>query len=214
MNIRPEPRTDFARRRAWARCWALLVGLAPGLGCGPGNPGGSGDLGPPGALGPPEGPCAAVTIKAPADVANHTPQDSALSFQTNPPAEGTHYPVWVPWAQPFTEQVPRGNWLHNAEHGGVVLLYSCADGCPQVAAQLKDLAAALPQDPACQPPINSRWVLTPDPLLPAGVQVAAVAWGYAYTASCLDPATLGAFIGAHYARGPEDTCAQGAIAWR
>ena len=48
----------------------------------------------------------------------------------------------------------------------------------------------------------------------ASVQVAAAAWGYAYTASCFDPVTLGAFISAHYARGPEDTCAQGAIAWR
>jgi hypothetical protein len=199
----PTSAPAWARARGWG---PLLLGLA--LGCGP-TAAGPGEV-----LGPPEGPCAAVTIKAPLDGANHVPQGTALSWQTNPPAAGTHYPVWVPWAQSFTEQVPRGNWLHNAEHGGVVLLYSCPDGCPQVAAQLKDLGAAMPKDPACNAQINARWVLTPDPLLPAGVQVAAVAWGYAYTASCFDAATLGAFVTAHYARGPEDTCAQGAIAWR
>lgn len=183
--------------------WAALA--STGSGCGAPASAGSSD---------PVGPCAAVVTQAPADGANHALQGTALTWQTNPPAQGSHYPVWVPWAQPFTEQVPRGNWLHNAEHGGVVLLYRCPDGCPDVAAQLGALAAALPQDPLCPPSINARWVLTPDPLLPDGVQVAAASWGYTYQATCLDPDSLKSFITAHYARGPEDTCAQGAIAWR
>lgn len=163
---------------------------------------------------PPQGPCAAVITQAPADAANHATQGTALTWQTNPPAEGPHYPVWVPWAQAFTEQVPRGNWLHNAEHGGVILLYRCPDGCAEVATQLQAIAAALPPDPLCQSPISARWVLTPDPLLPAGVQVAAVGWGYTYQAACLDSDSLRVFLTTHYAQGPEDTCAQGAIAWR
>lgn len=163
---------------------------------------------------PPQGPCAAVITQAPAAAANHALQGSALSWQTNPPAEGTHYPVWVPWAQSFAEQVPRGNWLHNAEHGGVILLYRCPDGCPDVVVQLQGMAEALPQDPLCQAPITARWVLTPDPLLPDGVQVAAVGWGFTYQATCVDSDTLKPFLTDHYARGPEDTCAQGAIAWR
>ena len=183
----------------------LLGAVLGGLGAGCGAPAGSAG---------PTGPCAAVVTQVPADAANHALQGTALTWQTNPPAEGTHYPVWVPWAQAFTEQVPRGNWLHNAEHGGVVLLYRCPDGCPEVVTQLAAFAAALPQDPLCQSAINARWVLTPDPLLPDGVQVAAVSWGYSYKASCLDLDSLQGFITAHYARAPEDTCAQGAIAWR
>jgi hypothetical protein len=193
---------------AWRKVAVPLLAGAM-LGCGPAV-----DATPPGTVSGPQGPCAAVIEQAPADVGNHAPQGSALTWSTNPPAAGTHYPVWAPWAQVFTETVPRGNWLHNAEHGGVVLLYRCAGACPQVAAGLQAVGSALAQDSACQAPINARWLLTPDPLLPDSVQVAAVTWGYFYHASCLDPDTLSAFIAAHYARAPEDFCSQGAIAWR
>ena len=154
-----------------------------------------------------------MTEQAPEAPGYHAAQGTALSWSTNPPAEGTHYPVWAPWAQAFTEVVPRGNWLHNAEHGGVILLYRCPGDCPDVTAGLKAMGTALPQDSGCERPINARWLVTPDPLLPDGVQVAAVAWGFAYRATCLDPATLKTFIAAHYAQGPEDFCSQGALAW-
>jgi hypothetical protein len=172
------------------------------------------DTTPPGDLGPPQGPCGAVTQAAPPDQALHYPQGTQLTWQTNPPAEGPHYPVWAPWATAYTEVVPRGNWLHNAEHGGVILLYNCPSGCPDVVAQLQSLGTGLPQDASCEPPINARWVMTPDPLLPAGTQVAAVGWGYLYTATCFDATTLQPFLTAHYAHGPEDFCSQGAIDWR
>ena len=47
-----------------------------------------------------------------------------------------------------------------------------------------------------------------DPLLPDGVQVAAVAWNAFYTASCLDP-YVATFVRERYRRGPEDICADG-----
>jgi len=52
-------------------------------------------------------------------------------------------------------------------------------------------------------------IITSDPLLPPGVQVAAVAWDYAYTASCFDP-YVGKFAKDHYAHAPENTCGDGA----
>lgn len=163
------------------------------------------------------GACAAAIEQAPDDPGLHVAQGTALTPSTNPPAAGPHYPVWAPYAQVFPDVVPRGNWLHSAEHGAVILLYhpaACGGDCAALAARLAALGQALPQDPLCQRPINARWLVTADPLLPAGTAVAAVGWRYLYRARCLDEASLSAFINARYARGPENLCNDGAIAWR
>jgi hypothetical protein len=166
-----------------------------------------------------EGPCGARIARVADEAGIHVAQGSALTFSSNPPATGAHYGVWAPWARVYDGPVPRGNWVHNLEHGGVALLYRCPAGCPEVVAGLGALGRGLPQDPLCQgvapeaSAINARWLLTPDPLLPDGVQVAAAAWGWTYRAACLDAASLRAFVQARYARAPEDTCADGAIAW-
>jgi hypothetical protein len=46
-----------------------------------------------------------------------------------------------------------------------------------------------------------------DPLL--DVRFAASAWGFALKSSCFDLGALAAFIDAHYARAPENLCADG-----
>lgn len=191
----------------------LLLSVVWSLGCG-----GCGSASPAPELNSgPIGICAATTAQAPDDPGIHVPQGSALPVTTNPPAAGSHYPVWPPYAQAFPDVVPRGNWLHAAEHGAVVLLYrpaDCGASCGELAARLSAIGAALPQDPLCQRPINARWLVTADPLLPEGTAVAAVAWRAIYRARCLDGESLGAFISARYARAPEDLCNDGAIAWR
>jgi hypothetical protein len=50
-------------------------------------------------------------------------------------------------------------------------------------------------------------VITPDPLIPT--PFAAAAWGWTYTSECADLATLVDFAKAHYAKAPEDECANG-----
>jgi hypothetical protein len=49
-----------------------------------------------------------------------------------------------------------------------------------------------------------------DPLLPEGVEVAAVTWIRSYTATCVDPEAIALFHRDFYNRGLEDTCAEGA----
>lgn len=161
------------------------------------------------------GPCGARIARVQDEAGNHVAQDSPIAFSSNPPATGAHYGVWAPWARAYDRPVPRGNWVHNLEHGGVALLYRCPAGCPEVVAGLGELGQGLAQDPLCQSVsgVNARWLLTEDPQLPDGVQVAAAAWGWTYRAACLDAASLRAFVLSHYARAPEDTCAEGAIAW-
>jgi len=140
--------------------------------------------------------------------ADHVDQGSTIEWTNNPPASGPHFPLWAAWDRTYTE-LPRGNYVHNAEHGGVILLYHCDGGCPDVVDALVGVARAMAPDTACGAPITKRVIVTGDPLLPAGVQVAAVAWNHAYTASCFDD-YVAQFAAEHYGEGPEDTCANGA----
>lgn len=138
----------------------------------------------------------------------HVPIGSSIEWATNPPVAGAHFPIWAAWDRHYPA-LDRGYWVHNAEHGGVILLYRCPEGCPDVVDALLDVARSLPADAACQAPVKNRVIVAADPLLPAEVTVAVVGWGASYTASCFDP-YAGTFAAARYGKGPEDLCADGA----
>jgi hypothetical protein len=156
----------------------------------------------------PIGSCTASTASIAVTSARHFPQGTTLPWISNPPAGGDHYQEWLRWAQRY-DIIERGNYVHNEEHGGVILLYGCGIGCDDVGAALERIGRSLPKDALCQDEINARWLVARDPLLPPGVGVAAVAWGWIYTAPCLDEASLRNFIGDHYGRAPEATCFEG-----
>jgi hypothetical protein len=137
----------------------------------------------------------------------HVPPGTPIEWSTNPPATGTHYPFWVKWNHHYTA-LDRGYWMHNAEHGGVVLLYRCPEGCPEVIDALIDVVATFSTDGACQAPVRNRLIVVNDPQLPEGVQVAAVGWNAYYTASCFDP-YVRIFAGSRYNKAPEDLCVDG-----
>jgi hypothetical protein len=146
--------------------------------------------------------------------------DSSLVFLSNPPAGGPHYPIWARWTTMFGQYaqtpIPRGYYLHNAEHGGVMLLYKCSadagmpdggfqpDGgsCAERAESfLWQAANAIPTDMGCMPPIRVATIITPDPDIPT--PIAAVTWSWTYTAECQDLPTLVDFVKRYYGRGPE-----------
>jgi hypothetical protein len=97
--------------------------------------------------------------------------------------------------------------VHDLEHGAVVIAYNCPSGCAAELAPLQAWLDARPADPMCAAPVNARIVVTPDPLL--DVPFAAAAWGWTWKSPCLDLASLGAFIDAHYAQAPENLCNDG-----
>lgn len=159
------------------------------------------------------GSCGVTTARFNPNPAIHVDQGSTLTFASNPPCGGNHYPFWATWGVHETP-IPRGNWIHNLEHGGVVFLYRCASraACPELAAKLEALAKTFPQDPVCAteiPPIKNRAIVTPDPDLPAGVQVAVAAWGENLVARCVDDALFRDFYTAHAGRAPENFCSDG-----
>ena len=140
----------------------------------------------------------------------HVAQGTVVDYGTNPPASGNHYEIWAAYDRTYAN-LERGFWLHDAEHGAIVLLHRCDPAaCPDVVAQLEDVVRGFPVDDTCMTPVRQRAIVVFDPLLPEGVDIAAVAWTRTYTATCVDPDALAKFHRDFYNRGREDTCAAGA----
>ncbi len=174
--------------------WFVLVALAA-TGC-------SERMAPPEML-----PCDGVVTNVPNEAGIHVTPGTQIQWSTNPPATGMHYPVWAQWDRHYMA-LDRGYWLHNAEHGGVVLLYNCPNGCADVVDSLIGVVKGFASDTACHIPARNRLLVVADPMLPAEVQVAAVAWDVTYTASCFDPYIV-QFAREHYNHAPEDLCDDG-----
>ncbi len=166
----------------------------------------------------PSGACAAVEQEHPIEGETHVPVCSVVDYLTNPPSSGNHYPIWAAY-KTYADPVPRGFWVHDLEHGAIVVTYNCAVGtaghegaseCAAEVAAADQMLAALPSDPECVElgeGVTRRSVLTPDPSL--DVRFAASAWGWTLRANCFDPTAFQPFALAHYKGGPEDLCEDG-----
>jgi hypothetical protein len=150
--------------------------------------------------------CTVTTARDPAETANHLPACSALELERTPPVGGVHYSSWADF-QTYADPVPWGFLIHAMEHGAVVLAHNCADGCPDVLARFERFATEL-DDPVCRGMVRpNRIIIVPAPDLE--VPIAALAWEHLYLATCLDEASLAAFVADHYAMGREDFCFSG-----
>jgi hypothetical protein len=154
------------------------------------------------------GTCGVVDIIA-EEAGFHRPQGFAIQWSTNPPTSGDHFEVWAAWDRSYV-LLDRGFWVHNLEHGAVVLAYRCDAGCPDEVAALEDAVRAMPVDASCEAPVQHRTLVTADPLLPADRMFVAIAWGAMYTATCVDPDAIAIFTRDFYGRAPEDFCFEGA----
>lgn len=116
-----------------------------------------------------------------------------VDYADVPPTNGDHNPCWAEWGV-HDEEVPDEQWVHNLEHGGVVFLYRCPEGCDEDVASLTDWADTL--DPG-------RWVVSPYSLMTWSF--AAVAWDHRLLLGCLDLDAFEGFYNDHMGRAPEDT---------
>ncbi len=158
----------------------------------------------------PVGPCGAVVQQHPIEGATHVAVCSYVDYLTLPPSSGNHYPYWAAFTT-YTSRVPEGFWVHDLEHGAIVLSYNCGEaGCADDVAAAQQMIDAYPEDPLCDATasgVRARFVMTPDPRL--DVPFAASAWGWTLRANCFDPDAFLAFAQAHYGQGPEVLCEQG-----
>ena len=90
---------------------------------------------------------------------DHVPVGSAVKYLYCPPASGNHYfqsllgPIPARLYGPDEHPVPQG-WVHNLEHGALVLLYRCpGDACTDAGqAALNQLYQSFPNSPVCNLP--------------------------------------------------------------
>lgn len=123
----------------------------------------------------------------------HVTACSEILYATNPPSSGAHYPTWADYGV-YDFALPRGYWVHNLEHGSVVVSYHCDGGCAAELAAAKAWLATLAPDTQCagQTP---RVLLVPDPLL--DVRWAASSWGWTLRADCFDAEAFSDFYLSH-----------------
>lgn len=122
-------------------------------------------------------------------ISSATHIEGDIDYPSLPPAGGDHNGCWAPWGVHDLEVRPE-NWVHNLEHGGVILLYNCEDDCPTEVAALTDFSAS-----------HGHTLLTPYAELPG--RFAAVSWGHRLVSSCLDMDAIAAFYTSHVDRAPE-----------
>ncbi len=131
-------------------------------------------------------PCEGFGIQlAPESSAQHVSSctSAACGDGTNPPSAGPHCADTLSCRVHNAEQ-PRCGWLHNLEHGHVVFLYNCPEGCPDEVAKLE----AAMQTVGVGGNGVRRALLAPDSQLPK--RVAALLWRRAYVADSADPEAL------------------------
>ena len=65
-------------------------------------------------------------------------QMGQFTYSTSPPTSGAHLGSLAPWGV-HDEPIPNELQVHNLEDGAVIVHYNCADGCPDLVAQLVEI---------------------------------------------------------------------------
>lgn len=152
--------------------------------------------------------CDVMVASHPSEGAQHVAVCSVVSYGTVPPSSGSHYGVWAAFGI-YEFALPQGFWVHDLEHGAVVITYNCPQGCDDELAAATAWFNALPVDASCQTQgaIVPRALLLPDPTL--DVRFAASAWQRTLRASCFDEAAFTEFYEANVGFGLENVCTSG-----
>lgn len=141
-----------------------------------------------------------VEIAVPNDGAAHFPTGTDLNYDHNPPASGPH---WPNPAQPgfYDTTVPTEQWVHNLEHGYIVILFDCRGTCDSVLLQnLQNFAASAPASAIFG---YAKIVVTPYDGLPENALLAAIAWDVQLFLDSFDQAVLLEFFNRYQDQGPE-----------
>jgi hypothetical protein len=146
----------------------------------------------------------------------HVPPGSEVTYTFCPPATGSHYNVGAPIAPrvygPGDRAIPQG-WIHNLEHGGLVVLYRGQEGDEGItdASQqaLTTFYNELPNSPVCGFPPNQQGAgLVVARFDEMATPYAALVWGRILPLQTFDTAAIMEFWNAYGERtNPEKFCA-------
>lgn len=137
-------------------------------------------------------------IAVPDEGGGHVPEGEEVTYQHYPPASGPHYAVTLQYGLYEGEEVPAEYWVHNLEHGAIVVLYQCDQPCPDLVKSLGDMLDSFPESKWG----NRKIVIVPYSRM--ATPLMAVAWNVQLPLDRFDAQTLIDFYVRHVDQGPED----------
>ena len=129
---------------------------------------------------------------------NHVGEGEPIEYAESPPTSGRHYTRTARYGVSETAIAP-GNWVHNLEHGAIVLLFRCDLDCPSIAESIRTSVAPLIPASAFG---SQKFLATPYADMESAFAV--VAWGWILELDRLDAAEIVGFYRRHVDRGPEN----------
>jgi hypothetical protein len=169
--------------------------------------GGTVELPSPKSIEPAVGSAQEVGERVPVELAMHISAPDRAHYAADPPTSGPHYsargdaPVaWGFYDHPLKPE----QWIHNLEHGGVVILYSCTatksspEPCSDVQRRMIHFVATAPPEAL----FNRVRIVATEYAVP-GHRFAIVAWGWRLFMDTWDDALAERFYEAHVDNGPE-----------
>jgi hypothetical protein len=140
----------------------------------------------------------------------HVETGERVTYEFCPPTSGAHYngepdgPIPTRFYSSKESPLAQG-WVHNLEHGQMVVLYRCPEGCTDSAqAALQALQPQLPPSPLCAFPASESVAVAPFDDMPT--PYAALTWGRVMFLDSLDVAAIATFSAQSADRGPEPEC--------
>ncbi|XP_066245223.1 uncharacterized protein [Euwallacea similis] len=124
--------------------------------------------------------------------AQHRCMNESIEYDEIIPTFGTHRPLWAVYGE--YNFLPKQRWLHNLEHGAVVMLYHPCANLNEITLLRKIVKRCL-----------YRHVITPYNLLTPTRPLALATWGHRFEMSKVDQEDVAAFIKQHALKGPEQT---------
>jgi hypothetical protein len=130
----------------------------------------------------------------------HLEEGAALPQRNRPPSSGPHYATRAPYGVSATPVAP-GEWIHALEHGGIAVLFKCADeaSCSAIAVRVDSEVYR-----RARPGAFGEAKLVGTPYQDMDTPFAAVAWGRILRLDALDAERILAFYDRYLDRGPEN----------
>ncbi|MBI3732287.1 MAG: DUF3105 domain-containing protein, partial [Chloroflexi bacterium] len=117
-------------------------------------------------------------------------------YNSTPPTSGPHWDAPADWGI-YHDPVPEERWVHNLEHGGIVILYNCPQDCPDLLNRLDALFKTAPRSKLG----NVKLLITPYHTAPNRLTL--VAWNYYLPLDDYDDAVVRGFMLNHLDKAPE-----------
>jgi len=128
----------------------------------------------------------------------HIPASKNGVYASYPPTSGQHWGyTWANWKM-YDQPVRPEEYVHNLEHGGIVLLYRCDNPCPDLVKALRELYTTFPHARNGK----VKMVVSPDRKITSPIVI--LAWTWIDELPRMDRDRLLRFYREHVDRGPED----------